>query len=828
MMHFYTRKLVSIVIIALTSIFSQSIIAQTTKIMGNIIDAKTKEPIPFVNVAFIKSPDGTSSDFDGNFSLETKTKSDTIYASIVGYQQQKRKVVRNTFQYITFEMEPLENNLLEVVIKYKGNPAERILDKIIENKKNNDRSRLNAIQYEAYNKIEFDANNISEKLSKRKLIKPFDFIFEYIDTTTINGKSYLPMFLTETMSDVYMRNQPKSKKEIIKATKISGMENESISQFLGSMYQNPYVYDNFITLFDKNFVSPIADNALLYYRYYLIDSTFLQNKWCYKIMFKPRRRQELTFTGSFWVNDTSFAIKKVDMRIVDDANINLINDLVCVQEFDFVDNQYWMLSRDYMIVDFNPLNNNQKLLGFFGKKTTTYRKYIINQPKEEKFYSSPTDIIVADSASDKSKDYWITARHDSLNKDERNIYKMIDSVQSVPLFHTYVDIVQTLVLGYKVWGPVEIGPYSSLYSFNDMEGNRFRIGGRSSNEFSTKTQLTAHLAYGTKDKKFKYGLGYEHNIKKNPRRAFGVFYKWDAEQLGQSENAFREDFLLGSLLRRNPANKLSMVQEYKGFYEHEWFNGFSNSITLRHRTLNPIQNTSFIINPLSSEPEIKKTIISSEIIFNTRFAYNEKFIMGEFVRVSAGTTYPVINFQYTIGVNGLLGSDYEYQKISLNIKHWYNLGTFGWSKYILEAGKTWGTLPYPLLKLHEGNETFTFDEYAFNMMNYFEFVSDKYFSFYYTHHFDGLFFNKVPLLRRLKLREVAQIKGLVGRIEDKNLNYSQFPSTLSGLSKPYFETSIGIENIFQMLRIDYIWRLSYLDHPNISKHGFMFTFQFYF
>ena len=394
------------------------------------------------------------------------------------------------------------------------------------------------------------------------------------------------------------------------------------------------------------------------------------------------------------------------------------------------------------------------------KKTTTYRKYIINQPKEEKFYSSPTDIIVADSASDKSKDYWVTARHDSLNKDEKNIYKMIDSVQSVPLFHTYVDIVQTLVLGYKVWGPVEIGPYSSLYSFNDMEGNRFRIGGRTSNAFSTKTQLTAHLAYGTKDKKFKYALGYEHNIKKNPRRAFGVFYKWDAEQLGQSENAFREDFLLGSLLRRNPANKLSMVQEYKGFYEHEWFNGFSNSITFRHRTLNPMQNTAFIINPSSSEPEIKKTIISSEIIFNTRFAYNEKFIMGEFVRVSAGTTYPVINFQYTIGVNGLFGSDYEYQKISLNIKHWYNLGTFGWSKYILEAGKTWGTLPYPLLKLHEGNETFTFDEYAFNMMNYFEFVSDKYFSFYYTHHFDGLFFNKVPLLRRLKTKRSGSNKRL--------------------------------------------------------------------
>ncbi len=826
-MYIYIKKIVTPLIFSFVFIVPGILYSQTTKIMGKIIDAKTKEPIPFVNVAFIKSPDGTSSDFEGNYSLETKTKSDTIFASIVGYKLQKSKVVRNTFQRIDFEMEPLENYLSEVVVTYKGNPAERILKKIIENKKFNDRSKFDAIQYESYNKIEFDANNISEKLSKRKFVKPFDFIFDYIDTTTINGKSYLPMFLSEAMSDVYMRTSPKSKKEIIKASKISGMENESISQFLGSMYQNPYVYDNFITLFDKNFVSPIADNALLYYRYYLIDSTFLQNKWCYKIMFKPRRKQELTFTGSFWVNDSSFAIKKVDMRIVDDANINLINDLVCVQEFDYFDDKYWMLSKDYMIVDFNPINNNEKLLGFFGKKTTTYRKYIINQPKDDKFYSSPTDIIVTDSATNRPKDYWVTARHDSLNKDERNIYKMVDSVQSVPLFHTYVDVVQTLVLGYKIWGPVEIGPYSSIYSFNKLEGNRFRIGGRTSNTFSTKTMLSGHLAYGTTDEKFKYGLGYLYIIKKNPRKSFGFDYKWDAEQLGQSENAFREDFLLGSILRRNPANKLSMVQEYKGFYEHEWFNGLSNTITLRHRTLNPIQNSAFIINPLTY-PEVRNTITSSEIIFNTRFAYNEKFIMGEFERTSAGTTYPVINLQYTFGAKNILGSDYEYQKISLNIKHWFNVGTLGWSKYILEAGKTWGTLPYPLLKLHEGNETFTFDEYAFNMMNYFEFTSDKYFSFYYTHHFDGLFFNKVPLLRKLKLREVAQIKGLVGSLENKNLNYSLFPSTLSGLSKPYFETSIGVENILKMLRIDYIWRLSYLDHPDIKKHGLMFTFQFYF
>jgi len=313
---------------------------------------------------------------------------------------------------------------------------------------------------------------------------------------------------------------------------------------------------------------------------------------------------------------------------------------------------------------------------------------------------------------------------------------------------------------------------------------------------------------------------------KNPRHASGIDYSSDMEQLGQSLNAFREDNILSSVFRRNPMNKLTLVKEIKGYYEHEWFTGFSNTISFSHRDIYPLRNTKFIFleNLSQNNSVIKKYLTSSEISLNTRFAYKEKYYMGEFERISLGTKYPIISVMYKYGMKGVLNSDYEYHQLILNINHWFNVREMGWSKYIFEAGNIWGKLPYPLLKLHEGNETYQFDEYAFNMMNYYEFVSDKYISLYYTHHFEGwLFFNRIPLLRKLKWREVGFIKGVAGKLSKYNQDYVSFPTGLHGLSKPYFEGGVGVENILKIIRFDMIWRLSYLNNPDISKFGLRLT-----
>jgi hypothetical protein len=809
---------------------STPMFGQLTKIMGTVTDSRSGEPMPYVNIVFNTRTIGVTSDFNGKFAIETNSPGDSLIASFIGYEKQIKPVEGGVFQYINFVMEPKEFELQTVVIVAGENPAEILLRKIIRNKDKNNPDQFESYEYEAYNKIQIDANNITEKFMQRRIFKPFNFIFDHVDTSTINGKTYLPVFLSEAVSNVYYRKNPKASIENIKATKVSGIENESMMQFLGDKFQQTNPYDNFIELFQKNFVSPIANAGLNFYRYYLVDSAYHDNKWCYKVMFKPRRQQTLTFTGHYWVHDTTFALKEIEMRIADDANINFINDMLISKTYDLAEDKYWLPVKDYVIGDFNLIEDNDKVLGFFGRKTTTFRNYLVNRPREDAFFRSPVSVIVDEKASKRSEEFWISSRHEVLTRDEKTIYFMIDTLKTLPRFNTYVDIIQMVTTGYYVSGNFEYGPYASLLSFNDVEGLRFRAGGRTSNAFSTKLMFNGHLAYGTKDREFKYGAGLLYMFNKNPRSALSINYKHDIEQLGASQNAFREDFFLTFLFRRNPADKLSMVEEYSAYYQHEWFNGFQNTLHLIHRNLFSPESADFEFSGHdNTESSTSQRVLSStEVRLDTRLAYQEQFLMGEFERISLGAKYPILNLRYSYGIPRLLKGRYEYHKLQLGVSHWFNVRNLGWSKYIIESGRIWGKLPYPLLKLHEGNETFFFDEHAFNMMNYFEFVSDKYLTLYYTHHFDGYFFNRIPLFRKLKWREVIFAKALFGSLDEKNRNYSVFPDGLNTLDKPYFETGAGVENIFKVLRVDAIWRLSHLDHPHISKFGLFLSLQFNF
>ncbi len=816
-----------ILLAILLSVGFQFTYGQKTKILGIVLNAETKEPIPFANVFFPDKTIGATSSFDGSFSLETTDAGDSLFASFIGYRTKAIKISKGIFQEITFELKP-ENVLLDEVIIFPGeNPAEVLLRKIIANKEKNDKKEFDAYQYEVYTKIQFDANNINDKLKERRLLRAFKFIFDYVDTSVVNGKAFLPVFLTETLSDFYYRSDPPGKVEVIKASKVSGLENESVTQFLGDLYQKVNIYDNYISIFDKNFVSPIANFGLGFYKYYLIDSAFIDNQWCYHLMFKPRRKQELTFLGEMWIHDTTYALKSVEMTIAEDANLNFVNTLGVKQDYKLVEDQYWMLKRDYLVVDFNVVENSKRTVGFFGHRTTMYKDFILNQPKEKSFYNVPADVIIDDSARDKTDNYWSVARHEGLTEREEGIYEMIDSVKSVPLFRSYFDFFYMLINGNLKWGNIEIGPYYKLVSYNDVEGLRLRFGGETSNKFSTRLLLTGHVAYGFKDEKFKYNLGFLYLVSKNPRRGFGAEYTYDMEQLGSSINAFSEDNLFSSFFRRNPATKLSMVQEFDAHYEHEWFPGFSNRLNLIHRTVFPVGDNRFLINNGDGQV-IENSLTTSEIQFNTRFAYKEKFIMGEFERISLGTNYPVFDVTYGLGIPDLLNGEYHFHRLQFGIRHWFNVFSFGWSKYILETGKIWGTLPYPLLKIMPGNETFLFDEYAYNLMDYYEYLSDAYLSLYYTHHFDGLFLDRLPLMRKLKWRTVAHARGVIGTLTSANKNYSEFPAIMGDLQRPYYEAGVGIENIFRIFRVDAIWRLTHRQESNVDNFALFLSFWFSF
>ena len=703
------------------------------------------------------------------------------------------------------------------------NPAWRIIRATIANKDINNKAKLEAYEYENYNKIEFDMKNIRDKMRHNILLRPFKFIFNYVDT--VDSNNYLPLFISETLSDFYFRKSPASKREIIKATKTAGFENESVSRLSGDTYQNINIYDNDILVFGRAFVSPVSNAGFAFYRYYLLDSAFIGNRYCYKINFKPKRKQELTFEGNMWINDTTFAIKNVQAGIVKDANINYIQSFDFEQEYNQVEKEVWMLTSDKLNFEAAILIPHKlRKQHFVGKKTASYKNFKINQPKENAFYASRENIVMEDSVMEKPEDYWVTARHDSLTRHDKNVYLISDSITKIPLFKAYTNIIR----GYNSWGIIDFGPYFTTYSFNKLEGNRFKASARTNTKFHKHFGLDGYVAYGTSDFTYKYGAHATYYFNRVPRSLLSLGYKDDVEQFGLSQNLFREDNIITSALRRNPTRYYNRVKEINFYFEKEWFNGFSNKFQFKRRELIPIGDLSYDVATNVGQFINVNRINTVEFSVHARYAYNEKFVGGDFQRVSLGTKFPILEAHVFWSVKGFLNGEYEYEKVVASLKDKIKLGILGTFAYKVEGGKIFGNAPYPILELHPGNETFFLNENTFNTMNYFEFVSDQYASASVTHHFEGLLFNKIPLVKKLNWREVVSGKALIGSLSTTNKNIFEIPANTYTLGKPYYEVSAGIENIFNIFRVDALWRLSYLDHPNITKFGIRFKVQFEF
>ncbi len=799
--------------------------AQKTTVSGRVVDSESLEPIPFVNIGFLHSPVGTISEMDGSFYLSSSEVGDTLLFSSIGYETYRVLIRKGVSQELNIMMVPVSILLEEIIVTPGENPAFRILEKINDNKKRNNPDRFSSYQYKAYTKLRLDLNNVDKAFRDQPLLRDFGFIFDYMDSSEVFNKNYLPLMISESVSKFYYSKNPPVRREVMEAFKVSGIENSTVSQFTGKMYQQLNIYDNFITFFDPGFVSPISDIGRLYYRYYLEDSSWIDNSWCYKISFRPKRTQERTFYGYFWVADTSFAIQKFQLRVSADVNLNLVKDMIAINEFKKLNDTTWFLASEDLVIDFNVA---EKSYGFFGRKTAFYDSILIESPLPEAVTRMTTNTYLLEDRLDRDEHYWDLHRKGVLTQEDRNTYLMVDSVKLVPRYKTLYGLANMLASYYWVAGPVELGPYYTFISGNAVEGTRLRLGGRTSNRFSTKLMLGGHIAYGFEDRQLKYGLYYNYMFGTNPRISTGASWYHDIRQLGKSENAFLDDNFMASLLRRQPNHKLSLVDQLNVFFEREWVQGFSNTLTFRHQTIHSTSHVPFITLSSGGDSVFHASLTSAELVLNTHFAYREKFLLGKFERLSLGSEYPSVDFGITFGIRGLLNSDYEYLKLSLAVSDKIEVNPAGHLKYRFTAGKIYGNLPYPLLKLHEGNETYAYDPQAFNMMNYYEFVSDAYVHLFAEHHFQGFFLNRVPLIRNLHLREVVGCNMLFGSLRGSNETVMLFPEGLYKLTEPYYEVSAGLENIFKLIRIEAMWRLSYLDHEGIRPFGVRVGLQFSF
>jgi len=792
----------------LTFLFSTFLLfncfSQKTIVRGTIIDKMNNEPIPFVPIVFKNTGIGSTSNELGLYTIETDKKSDSIVVTFIGYKKQTISIIPNKTQRIDVLLEPDNYTLSEVKIKPGRNPAFRIMDKVISHKKQNNNSEFKAYEWEMYDKFQIYFGNYSEKFTKRKQFKNYNFIFNYADSTA-DGRALLPIYMSETIKKEYASENPYLNESITIAQKLSGENYEQLTIIANKMVENINIYNNFFLILDKSFISPINDNYQLYYKYYLEDSLIIGQQKCYQIRFTPKWKEDFAFSGTMFINDTSFAVKKIDLYINNEINLNYVKDFIVKQEFEYV-NKQWVQKKFETAATISPIKRKQSE-EFTVHRTTSYKDIIINSPEhiqQDYFKQTNTETIIT------NEQYWDTARHELLSEKEKYNYLVADTINYVPFIKKLKKAAIALATGYIEIGKVSIGQLHTFYSFNPIEQNRLKLGLKTNKKFSKQLQLEGYAAYGFADKTIKYKGSVLYVLRKDKNRALiGGSYMYDIAQMGVSDNHIEIDNILTSLTRTSTFSKLSLNREAKIYLEKQWNKNISNKISFTNTKITPLGSLVFnkYINTNDTVIQHFKNITTSELEVNTRLSFDEDYLINDFRRISLGTKYPIINLNFIYGFKNFIGSTYDYKKIKLNIKGKLRLNPIGYTQYTIEGGKVFGNVPFALLEIHSANQTLVYDVEAFNLMNYFEFASNEYISLFLDHHFDGFFFNKLPLIKKAKLREVISARGLIGNLDRKNAEFI-FPTGLKGVNKPYLECSVGIENIFKVVRIDYIWRVT--------------------
>lgn len=801
-------------LILLGLLLSLVAVAQSTRVRGKITDAKTGEVLPLVNVVFKGTTIGVTSDFDGMYTIETRDPVTELQASFVGYEPQTVSVIPGAYNAVDFRLVPVTFDLEEVRVRPGENPAHAILKRVSENKKKNNPDELLLYNCSTYTKMELDLTNINPYFKNKKLQKNFGFIFEHMDTSVITGKAFLPVMISEATADYYYRKSPSFSREIVKASRISGIEEDySLAQFTGHLHGNFNLYNNYIDIFDIKFASPLSEHGLLFYKYFLVDSLQVAGRKTYKIRFHPKGLSTPVLDGEVNIDSASWALQSAHVKMMKGLNVNWIRHLVIETTHRPVNDSVWFPEQDKLFADFSiVMSDSAKLVSFLGHRQVDYTHVRLNEPIPPEILKLDNNVVISKDVLKNDAAYWDTVRPYALSVREKQIYGMVDSVKNVPLYRNIYTVLSTILGGYYNTEYVGIGPYYKLFSFNKLEGCRFQAGLRTTSDFSRKVRLSGYGAYGTKDEHFKGGGGIEYMFSDLPTSKLTAEYKHDVVQLGAGVNAFTEGNILSSIFSRGNNDRLSLVNQGDISFEHEWRQGVSNTLAVQVRDIFSSRYVPFI-RPNRTE---MGSIQSLAFRLRTRFSWNEIVVRQTFDKFSLGSKYPIVTMDLSTGVKGVFKNDYEYYRAEASVLYDLDIPPFGTSRFALSGGKIFGKVPYPLLKLHEGNATYFYDTYAFSCMNYYEFASDLWASLMYEHHFKGFFLGKIPLMKRLKWREIFIFKALIGTLEKRNNGSREdteaillFPAGMSSVSKPYFEAGLGVENIFRVLRVDAIWRLSH-------------------
>lgn len=820
-------------------LFSVLQVMAQTKVGGHVFDANN-EPVAFANIIFKGSSEGTISNENGRFYLESDETWNTIIISFIGYETIELPLESKVNLDLKLTLNESAGQLDEVLLitgkqSKKNNPAIDILRKIWANKRENGLKRFKQYEYDKYEKVEFDINTIDSALIKSKLFRGMEFVFNEVDTSRVTGKTYLPMFINEAVSRVYGDNLVNKEKEVLKGNKNSGFnDNQVIIDFVDDLYSDYNIYDNYLKFFDKSFVSPLSKTGINTYNYVLSDSSFIDNKWCYNIIYYPRRKNELTFKGDFWVADTTYAIKEINLQASKSANINWVKEIYIEQEFEVLNDSLFLVKRDYMMSDF-AFNKKEKSRGVYGKRTTLYNNYEFDKPKEKKFYDEEVYYYDKD-VYDRDKSFWDENRLEKLNKDEVGVYKMLDTLKTVKKFKRLYNLGSILSSGYIEFNtlPLDYGPIFSTFGFNDVEGLRLRTGARTYFGRNDLWRLEGFLAYGFRDDKFKYGISGKWLIDKKKRLIISGGNRRDVEQIGASlttsTDVLGRSFASSSVVSTRVNDKLTSINLTSIAIEMEPWRNLIFRLGANYRTLESASKT-FSLDYFDNE---SLTGITSEIKqFETSLSMSyfpgRKMTGFGVERHDANDDYSRLFAQISRGDKNVLNGDFDYTKLQFSYLQPWQLGGFGRLYSTIEVGKTFGDVPLGLLSVIPGNESYFSIYNTFSQLDFYEFVTDTYASLHLQHNFNGRLFSRIPWLRKLNLREIISFRTVWGEVSDANKALNASGLIYNAPDKEmYYEYSLGVGNIFKILRIDFNFRGNYLDNPDARKFGITGTFGFHF
>lgn len=812
-------------------------LAQETVIKGKVTDAGSGDPIPYVNVIFQGTSIGVTTDFEGNFELKSHTPGDTLLVSYIGYKPKKRVIKKGIAQVVNIQLEEDITKLQEVVFLAGENPAFEILRRVDRNRSRNDKRKLSAYEYDTYTKIEIDIDNISEKLRERKVMKKIAQVLDSVDRMAgEDGKPILPIFISESVSKFYYRDSPSLRYENILKSKINGVGIEDgtlVTQLIGSSFQEYNFYQNWLTILNKDFISPIADGGRLFYEYDLTDSLYVGNDYCYRLDFFPKSPQDLAFTGTVWITKKEYALKQVDVSVGKQANLNFIEKIKIQQELAPSVEGAWLPIKNRVLIDVSELTNASA--GMLAKFYTSNKNFVVNRPYDPSFYERQIK-MAEDARLYEEETYWDTLRHEPLSDAEKNVYQMIDTLQNIPIVRTYTDIIKIVVNGYFDAGKVLIGPYISALAWNNIEGFRVQGGLKTSMAFSKKWVVGGQLAYGFKDERLKYSFFLQNILDRERWTTISFRTRSDLWRIGVDDEALADNYLFLAAQRWGVFRRGYYFNESRLNLQRELFKGFTGRVALRYTSFSPTFNFGYYPTPEDLSVPIRERYETTELIAEARYARDELFIQDGNDRISLGTSkWPVITVRYTHGFKDIFESDFEYTKVRLSVAKRIRFGPLGAGNLNVSGEYVFDPIPYTLLTPHLGNQTPIYTAVTYNLMRYGEFVSDRYATLQYQHHFEGFLLNRVPLMRKLKWRLVGSANVIYGGMSEMNrkiiattnsLGEEALPVGYLDRNKPYVELGYGVENIFKFFRVDFIHRLSYLDNPDVRKFGVLISAQF--